>query len=268
MLEADRESGEHVRLLGREERGGRGIRSDVRELDEAQALLVGEQTTEVALVEQPAFEQHLAQALARADALLERVLELLLGQEAGAEDQRPERNTEVGDLLGAGSGRDRRGRRGRLRSRLLCHRGQRRQGRGHGRLQRLERGGRRERLKQLDRLELDRLGLLNGKGLDRSGLERLQRLERLRGRLGLQRLDLVEGLHRGERHEGLGLVCFLPERRVLLRGREARGLERGHLSLSLCVRGQFIGDARTPAGGDIGRLTVGGIAQKRKAATQ
>ena len=64
------------------------------DVDERKAFLPGQHLAEISLVEPAALEQHLAEALAGAHALLERVLELRLAEEPGAEDQRAERHVE------------------------------------------------------------------------------------------------------------------------------------------------------------------------------
>ncbi len=64
------------------------------DVDEREALLPGQHLAEISLVEPAALEQHLAEALAGAHALLERVLELRLAEEPCAEDQRAERHVE------------------------------------------------------------------------------------------------------------------------------------------------------------------------------
>jgi hypothetical protein len=132
-----------VRLLGRQQRNRPGLEREAGELDEAQALLVCQQAAEVALVDEAALEQHLAETLARANALLERRLELLLGQEPGPEDQGAERDAEVDDSLGR-------------RGRSLSGRGSR-GGLGHGEKRQRGRGG---RLERLDLAQLSRLALL------------------------------------------------------------------------------------------------------------
>src|SRR5690242_9561693 len=70
------------------------VRLHVADCDvhEGEALLAGEHPAEIALVEPAALEQHLAEALAGAHALLERVFELLLAEEPCAEDERAERH--------------------------------------------------------------------------------------------------------------------------------------------------------------------------------
>ena len=72
------------------------LRLDVAhvDVDEREPLLPGQHPAKISLVEPPALEQHLAEALAGAHAFLERTLELLLAEEAGAEDQRAERHVD------------------------------------------------------------------------------------------------------------------------------------------------------------------------------
>ena len=126
LLKADGKNGVQARLLDRQQLHRRGIDRGRVELHELQALLASEQPAEVVLGDEPALEQHLAEALATLHAVLERLLELLLGEQALAKDQRAERHVpHVGD-------RDRR-----------CLRLHRKRDRGLSR--RLDRSGRRER---------------------------------------------------------------------------------------------------------------------------
>jgi hypothetical protein len=96
-------------------------------LDEREPLLTGEHTAEISFVQPATIDQHLSEALARAHAFLKRLLELMLGQKAGTEDQRAERHVDHrrGRIHVRVGGRHRRGRR---RSLLLgcgigCRRG-------------------------------------------------------------------------------------------------------------------------------------------------
>ena len=87
---------EETRLLLREE-GRRGRIDDLfPEGHELEALLPGEEPSQVDLGDQAALGEDLAKTLTGLDALLERALDRLGGQEAGPEDQRAQRR--VGTL--------------------------------------------------------------------------------------------------------------------------------------------------------------------------
>ena len=136
-----------ARLLDRQQLHRRGIDCGRVELHELQALLAREEPAEIVLGDEPALEQHLAEALAALHAVLKRLFELLLGEQALAEDQRAE-----GHLPHVGH-RDRRGLRlhrrshGGLSLRLVRSRGRERQ--------RGERIGRRRR--RLAEIEISEL---------------------------------------------------------------------------------------------------------------
>ena len=110
------------------------VRTGVRggDLDEREALLAGEHAAQILLRDPTALEQNLSEALAGAHHFLQGLLELLFGEQAGAEDERSERH--VDHRRGRKRGRlDRGGRRSgrgrRLRSRLRGSRDRRRLGR-------------------------------------------------------------------------------------------------------------------------------------------
>jgi hypothetical protein len=67
-----------------------GIDPPAAQADERKALLTGQQAGEILLVDPAFLQEHLAEAPPTANALLERGLELVLAQEAGAIDERAE----------------------------------------------------------------------------------------------------------------------------------------------------------------------------------
>ena len=117
-----------ILLRQRPQRVRPGVRGG--DLDEREALLAGEHAAQILLRDPTALEQNLSEALAGAHHFLQGLLELLFGEQAGAEDERSERHVDH--------------RRGRKRGRL--DRGGRRSGRGRGLRSRLRGSRDRRRL--------------------------------------------------------------------------------------------------------------------------
>jgi hypothetical protein len=67
------------------------IDAAVAERHESETLLAGEEARELRLLEEVPFEEDLAESLARTGALLQGTLDRLRREEAGSENQSPER---------------------------------------------------------------------------------------------------------------------------------------------------------------------------------
>ncbi len=92
LMAAHRQGTELPRRRVREALGDLGIDRQPGELQVRQALLAGDEPREVALGDQPPLEQDVAEPLAPARRLLQCLLELLRGEQAGPEDERAERH--------------------------------------------------------------------------------------------------------------------------------------------------------------------------------